>query len=80
MLDTVKQTIPKLDRYPYVPNLTWAGTRQKRTLSGGIIGIIFITIMLIMIVMKSISLISKDNILLNSFVKRDVSGVKFNGY
>ncbi len=30
--------------------------------------------------MKSISLISKDNILLNSFVKRDVSGVKFNGY
>lgn len=79
-MSKVGEAIKSLDRYPATPSFYFNGIKNKQTLIGGLIGLLIIILTLIMIISKSINVFNRSYIVLDSFIKKDESKVKINGY
>jgi hypothetical protein len=78
-MEKAKNIVTSLDRYPSTPNLYWNGIKNKQNLIGGIIGLIFIIITLTLIIIKGVNVFKRDQIILDSLIKKDISQIKING-
>lgn len=59
-MQKVQSIVTKLDRYPSSPNLSWNGIKNKQNVIGGIIGLIFIIITLVLIISKGINVFERN--------------------
>ena len=71
----MKNGITKLDRYPSTPSIVWNGIKSKQTFLGGLIGLVFIILALVLVIGKGINVIDRSQIILESFTKKDETGV-----
>lgn len=74
-MNRVKTEITKLDPYPGTSSIFWNGIQDKKTLLGGVLGLIFILMTLGLIINKSIITVGRKELTLDSFIKRDLSKV-----
>jgi hypothetical protein len=63
-MQKIKDGITQLDRYPSTPSFKWNGITSKKTLIGGVIGLIFILLTLGLVIFKGISVINRSQIIL----------------
>lgn len=75
MINNVKGEITKLDPYPGTSPIFWNGIQDKKTFIGGVLGLIFILMTVGLIINKSIITLSRKELTLDSFIKRDLSKV-----
>lgn len=74
-MNNVKAEITKLDPYPGTASIFWNGIQDKKTLVGGVLGLIFVLMTLGLIINKSIITVGRKELTLDSFIKRDLSKV-----
>lgn len=73
VLTKLKNIITSLDKNPAEPQLTYGGLSAKKNIVGGLVGLGFLILTIILIITKSIGVINREKLVLSSFNQRDLS-------
>lgn len=55
----VSDHIRGLDKFPATPHTYWGGIKNKKTILGGVIGLLFIIVTLLLVISKTIGVVNK---------------------
>lgn len=75
----LKESITKLDRNPSTPTPNYNKVKSKQNFLGGLLGLTFIILTIYLVISKGLSIINKNDVILTSFIQRDLSKVDIKG-